>query len=68
MNELVRIRFELAKNMLQVHGVDRHEWLAWCKRASRALAVGTDGAKPPGCERPRMVLAVLREGTTTDRT
>lgn len=35
MNELVRIGVDLAKNVFQVHGVDRREQLGWCKRLPR---------------------------------
>jgi len=35
MNELIRIGVDLAKNVFQVHGVDRRERPAWCKRLPR---------------------------------
>src|SRR5688572_20915775 len=51
MNELMRIGVDLAKNVFQVHGVDRQERAAWCKRLPRDrwLQAVTEVA-PPGCE------------------
>jgi hypothetical protein len=51
MNELIRIGVDLAKNVFQVHGVDRRERPAWCKRLPRErwLQAVAETA-PPGCE------------------
>lgn len=51
MNELMRIGVDLAKNVFQVHGVDRQERPAWCKRfpRDRWLQAVTEAA-PAGCE------------------
>jgi transposase len=51
MNEFMRIGVDLAKNVFQVHGVDRREQAAWCKRLprSRWLQAVTEVA-PLGCE------------------
>ena len=51
MNELMRIGVDLAKNVFQVHGVDRQERAAWCRRLQRDrwLQAVTEAA-PPGCE------------------
>jgi transposase len=51
MNELMRIGVDLAKNVFQVHGVDRRERAAWCQRLprNRWLQAVVETA-PPGCE------------------
>lgn len=51
MNELMRIGVDLAKNVFQVHGVDRREQPAWCKRLPRERWLrAVVEAAPPGCE------------------
>ena len=51
MNELIRIGVDLAKNVFQVHGVDRREQAAWRRRLprNRWLQAVAEVA-PPGCE------------------
>lgn len=51
MNELIRIGVDLAKNVFQVHGVDRRERPAWCKRLPRDRWLrAVMEAAPRGCE------------------
>ena len=35
MNKLSRVGIDLAKNVFQLHGVDRHEKAVWCRRLKR---------------------------------
>jgi transposase len=35
MNKLSRVGIDLAKNVFQLHGVDRHEKIIWCRRLTR---------------------------------
>jgi len=51
MNKLSRVGIDLAKNVFQIHGVDRHDKVVWRRRLARdkwlnALLEKTD----PGCE------------------
>lgn len=49
--ELIRVGVDLAKNVFQVHGVDRHEKAAWRRRLSRESWLKTlVETAPPGCE------------------
>lgn len=51
MNELMRIGVDLAKNLFQVHGVDRQERAAWCKRLPRDRWIqAVVQSAPRGCE------------------
>ena len=47
MNELIRIGVDLAKNVFQVHGVDRRERPAWCKRLPRGRWLGAGPTTAP---------------------
>ena len=49
--KLIRVGVDLAKNVFQVHGVDRHEKAVWRRRLSREnwLKVLRESAEP-GCE------------------
>jgi len=48
---LSRVGVDLAKNVFQLHGVDRHEKVVWKRRLSRAkwLQVLLEQVEP-GCE------------------
>ena len=50
MNKLSRVGVDLAKNLFQLHGVDRHGENAWCRRLTRDnwLKVLLDKVEP-GC-------------------
>jgi hypothetical protein len=51
MNELTRIGVDVAKQVFQVHGVDRHEQPVWRRRLSRDRWLrAVVEAAPPGCE------------------
>jgi len=51
MNELTRIGVDVAKQVFQVHGVDRHEQPVWRRRLSRERWLrAVMEAAPPGCE------------------
>ncbi len=49
--KIMRVGVDLAKNVFQVHGVDRTEKPVWCRRLSREkwLRVLLEKAEP-GCE------------------
>ena len=49
--KLTRVGVDLAKQVIQVHGVDRHELRVWCRRLRRDhwLQVFTDTVEA-GCE------------------
>jgi transposase len=49
--KLIRIGVDLAKNVLQVHGVDRFEKPVWCKKLNRQEWLKTVLERiEPGCE------------------
>ena len=49
--KLIRVGVDLAKNVFQVHGVDRHEKAAWRRRLKRENWVSVlQEAVEPGCE------------------
>ncbi len=51
MNELTRIGVDVAKQVFQVHGVDRHEQPVWPRRLPRDRWLrAVAEAAPPGCE------------------
>ena len=47
--KLIRVGVDLAKNVFQVHGVDRHERPVWRRRLSRDQGVLLVTVEP-GCE------------------
>lgn len=49
--KIIRVGVDLAKNVFQVHGVDRYEQVVWRKRLSRSEWLGALLEKiEPGCE------------------
>ena len=49
--KLTRVGVDLAKQVFQVHGVDRAERPAWCKRLKRARWIADlERDVEPGCE------------------